>query len=98
MPSTKPANLSGPGRHLIRIEIVRIFFESARPAAAGEAIRIKASKNRHYMCPTGDNGNNIFCTRALFRIAANPRRCLTCDNGNRRYISCLLGQSGVGLE
>ena len=70
----------------------------ARPLLAGGAIRIKASKNRHYMCPTGDNGNNIFCTRALFRIAANPRRCLTCDNGNRRYISCLLGQSGVGLE
>ena len=43
----------------------------ARPLLAGGAIRISASNSRFYRRPTGGNGNNLFCTRVLFHIAAN---------------------------
>ena len=42
-----------------------VVIAPARPAPAGGAIRIKASKNRHYRCPTG-NIVEILTALALF--------------------------------
>ena len=48
--------------------------------------RFFASNNRYCRCPTGDNGNCRFCTRALF-----PFRCF---NSNNRYCVSSTGKIG----
>ena len=43
----------------------------ARPLLAGGAIRVENDAHRLCAIPTGDIGDNLFCTRVLFHIAAN---------------------------